>query len=99
MTWKKKKQRFLPQTKRNMQAAWGPQAGSKVPMEEMLINLEGDGREKSDPLNRQIRLANNMLGAQLDFIIRDLDQESGSAVASRKGAMYRKRNQFYLEHP
>ena len=70
-----------------------------IPMEEMLINLEGDGREKSDPLNRQIRLANNMLGAQLDFIIRDLDQESGSAVASRKDAMYRKRNQFYLEHP
>lgn len=36
-----------------------------IPMEEMMINLEGDGRENSDPLNRQTRLANNMLGAQM----------------------------------
>ena len=70
-----------------------------IPMEEMLISLEGDGREKSDRLNRQTRIANNMLGAQIDFIIRDLDQEAGSAAASRKDAMLRKRAQFYLDHP
>lgn len=69
-----------------------------IPMEEMMINLEGDGRENSDRLNRQTRLANNMLGAELDFIIRDLDPESGSIAASRKEAMLRKRAQFYLEH-
>ena len=68
-----------------------------IPMEEMMINLEGDGRENSDRLNRQTRLANNMLGAELDFIIRDLDPESGSIAASRKEAMLRKRTQFYLE--
>lgn len=69
-----------------------------IPMEEMMINLEGDGRENSDRLNRQTRLANNMLGVELDFIIRDLDPESGSIAASRKEAMLRKRAQFYLEH-
>ena len=42
-----------------------------------MINLEGDGRENSDRLNRQTRLANNMLGAELDFIIRDLDRSPG----------------------
>ena len=67
-----------------------------IPMEEMMINLEGDGRENSDPLNRQTRLANNMLGAQLDFMIRDMDEKTQSVVASRKEAMLRKRQQFYL---
>lgn len=67
-----------------------------IPMEEMMINLEGDGRENSDPLNRQTRLANNMLGAELDFIIRELEEKSKSVVASRKEAMLRKRQQFYL---
>ncbi|MFR5631460.1 MAG: S1 RNA-binding domain-containing protein [Monoglobales bacterium] len=67
-----------------------------IPMEEMMINLEGDGRENSDPLNRQTRLANNMLGAELDFIVRELDEKSRSVVASRKEAMLRKRQQFYF---
>ncbi len=67
-----------------------------IPLEEMMINLEGDGREHSDPVNRQTRLANNMLGAELDFIIWDLDEKSGSVAASRKEAMLRKRQQFYL---
>lgn len=67
-----------------------------IPMEEMMINLEGDGRENSDPVNRQTRLANNMLGAELDFIVRELDEESGSVAASRREAMVRKRQQFYL---
>lgn len=67
-----------------------------IPMEEMMINLEGDGRENSDPLNRQTRLANNMLGAELDFIIREMEEKSRSVVASRKEAMLRKRQQFYL---
>lgn len=67
-----------------------------IPMEEMMINLEGDGRENSDPLNRQTRLANNMLGAELDFMVRELDEKSGSIAASRKEAMLRKRQQFYF---
>ena len=67
-----------------------------IPMEEMMINLEGDGRENADIVNRQTRLANNMLGAELDFIVRDMDQKTRSIVASRKEAMLRKRQLFYF---
>lgn len=67
-----------------------------IPMEEMMINLEGDGRENSDPLNRQTRLANNMLGAEIDFVVRDMEEKSRSVAASRKEAMLRKRQQFYF---
>lgn len=70
-----------------------------IPMEEMMINLEGDGREHSDAINRQTRLANNMLGAELDFTVRDMDDATKSVVASRKEAMLRKRQQFYGAQP
>ncbi len=67
-----------------------------IPMDEMMINLSGDGRENADTLNRQTRIANNMLGSDIDFIIRDLDEQSRSVVASRKDAMLKKRQNFYL---
>ena len=67
-----------------------------IPMSEMMINLKGDGRENADTLNRQVRIANNMLGADIDFIIKDLDEASRSVVASRKDAMMRKRQIFYF---
>lgn len=67
-----------------------------IPMDEMMINLTGDGRENADTLNRQTRIANNMLGCELDFIIKDLDSETRSVVASRKDAMLKKRQTFYL---
>ncbi len=66
-----------------------------IPMDEMMINLSGDGRENADTLNRQTRIANNMLGSDIDFIIRDLDEQSRSVVASRKDAMLKKRQTFY----
>ena len=49
-----------------------------------------------DTLNRQVRIANNMLGCDIDFIIKDLDTKSRSVVASRKDAMLKKRQIFYL---
>ena len=52
--------------------------------------------KNSNTLNRQTRLANNMLGAELDFIIREMEEKSRSVVAFRKEAMLRKRQQFYL---
>lgn len=67
-----------------------------IPMEEMGIDLNGDGREQADTLNRQLRIANNMLGAQIDFIIRKAEEETGSIVASRRDAMEKKRRTFYL---
>ena len=65
-----------------------------IPMNEMMINLQGDGRENADTLNRQVRIANNMLGCDIDFIIKDLDNKSRSVVASRKDAMLKKRTDF-----
>lgn len=62
-----------------------------IPMNEMMINLSGDGRENADTLNRQVRIANNMLGCDIDFIIKDLDTKSRSVVASRKDAMLNKK--------
>ena len=67
-----------------------------IPMSEMMINLKGDGRENADTLNRQVRIANNMLGADIDFIIKDLDEASRSVVTSRKDAMLRKQQIFYF---
>ena len=66
-----------------------------IPMDEMMINLNGDGRENADILNRQTRIANNMLGCSIDFLIKDLDAKSKSIVASRKEAMLKKREMFY----
>ena len=54
-----------------------------IPMDEMMINLSGDGREHSDTLNRQTRIANNMLGSDIDFIIRDLDEQSKRCHAEK----------------
>lgn len=67
-----------------------------IPIGEMMIDLNGDGREKAGIVNRQVRIANNMLGAQIDFIIRSVDEAAGSVVASRKDAMMKKRQIFYL---
>lgn len=67
-----------------------------IPMNEMMINLSGDGRENADTLNRQTRIANNMLGCEIDFIIKDLDTKTKSVVASRKDAMIKKRQMFYF---
>lgn len=67
-----------------------------IPIGEMMIDLDGDGRERADTVNRQIRIANNMLGAEIDFIIRSVDEAAGSIVASRRDAMMKKRRIFYL---
>lgn len=69
-----------------------------IPMNEMMINLSGDGRENADTLNRQVRIANNMLGCDMDFLIKDLDTETRSVVASRKDAMLKKRQMFYFNN-
>ena len=68
-----------------------------IPMNEMMINLSGDGRENADTLNRQVRIANNMLGCDIDFIIKDLDTKSRSVVASRKDAMLKNGKSSTLE--
>lgn len=55
-----------------------------IPMNEMMINLQGDGRENADTLNRQVRIANNMLGCDIERKSRSLNlrlEAIGAAVS------------------
>ena len=53
--------------------------------------------EHNDFIIRQQKLLNNMLGAEIDFIIKGIDSKTRSVVASRKDAMLKRRKTFYME--
>ena len=68
-----------------------------VPMSEMAINLSDDMRYLDGTIkDRLARICNTILGAQIDVIIKGMDKQNSSVVASRKDAMHRKRERFYL---
>lgn len=62
----------------------------------MMINLgrSPSGQEYADLMLRQNKILGNMLGADIDFIVRGIDSKTRSVVASRKEAMLRKRRFF-----
>ena len=69
-----------------------------IPIREMLV-LEDrmpSGRAYADYMNRLNRFLGTMLGAEIDFIVKGIDSTTHSAVASRREAMLRKRQTFYL---
>lgn len=70
-----------------------------IPLKEMMINL-GDntasGAEYDELMRRQNKVLSNMLGAEIDFIVKGIDSKTRSVVASRKDAMLKKRQLFYL---
>ena len=69
-----------------------------IPIREMLV-LEDrmpSGRAYADYMNRLNRILGTMLGAEIDFIVKGIDSTTHSAVASRREAMLRKRQTFYL---
>ncbi len=70
-----------------------------IPMKEMMVLLEDNNvsQRYSDMIQRQIRLLNNMLGAEIDFIVRGIDSTTRAVVASRRDAMLKKRQTFYLD--
>jgi len=59
-------------------------------------------KEMELPLNRDTsniaiqRMLNSMVSSEIDFIVRGIDDESETAVASRKSAMRKKRRMFYF---
>ena len=64
----------------------------------MMINLLQDEAHDYGSLSlRQHKVLNNMLGCEIDFIIKGLDTKTRSIVASRKEAMLKKRQIFYLD--
>ncbi len=46
---------------------------------------------------RQNKILGNMLGADIDFIVKGIDSKARSVVASRRDAMLKKRQTFYLD--
>lgn len=68
-----------------------------IPLAEMMINLSEDAaHDYGELVQRQNKILGNMLGCEIDFIIKGLDNSSRSVVASRKDAMHKKRQIFYL---
>lgn len=69
-----------------------------IPMKEMMINLSQENSENYGELMvRQSKILGTMLGAEIDFIVKGIDSNTRSVVASRKDAMLRKRQLFYME--
>ncbi len=69
-----------------------------IPVTEMMIHLIQDNEhDYGELVLRQNKILNNMLGCEIDFIVKGLDSKTRSIVASRKEAMLKKRQIFYLE--
>lgn len=69
-----------------------------IPISEMMINLiQDETHDYGDFSLRQNKVLNNMLGSEIDFVIKGLDTKSRSIVASRKDAMLKKRQIFYFD--
>lgn len=63
-----------------------------------MINLSVDAdHDYGEIALRQNKILNNMLGCDIDFIVKGLDNQTRSIVASRKDAMLKKRQIFYLD--
>lgn len=63
-----------------------------------MINLiQDENHDYGDLSLRQNKVLNNMLGCEIDFVIKGLDTKSRSIVASRKDAMLKKRQIFYFD--
>lgn len=69
-----------------------------IPIKEMMINLgrSPSGAEYDDLMRSQNKILGNMLGAEIDFMVKGIDSKTRSVVASRQEAMFKKRQLFYL---
>lgn len=70
-----------------------------IPMKEMIYNYPNQlqGPEYKEEMQRLHRNLSNMLGAEIDFMVKGIDSKARSVVASRKDAMRRKRQIFYID--
>lgn len=70
-----------------------------IPLKEMMINLgrSPSGEVYRELMLRQNKILGNMLGAEIDFLVRGIDSKTRSVVASRKEALLKKRQIFYLD--
>lgn len=71
-----------------------------IPASEMNISLRAAPEGRYGPINLRLeKMLNNMLGAEIDFVVKGIDGRSRSVVASRKDAMHRKARSFYFPLP
>lgn len=70
-----------------------------IPLKEMVVGMPNNlsGKAYADMVLSYNKLLSNMLGCQIDFIVKGIDSKSRSIVASRREAMLRKRRDFYFE--
>ena len=68
-----------------------------IPVSEMMIQLSTEPNNYGEMGERQSKILNNMLGCEIDFVVRGIDARTRSVVASRREAMLRKRKTFYLQ--
>ena len=69
-----------------------------IPIDEAVVidDYSNNPNRNADIHERRSRIAGNMLGAEIDFVIKGIENKSRSVVASRKEAMMRKRQIFYF---
>ena len=69
-----------------------------IPLKEMLVKLEKNltGSDYTNMIRRQNKLLSNMLGCEIDFIVKGVDAKTRTVVASRKEAMFKKHQVFYM---
>ena len=68
-----------------------------IPLTEMLFLKHLSPAEYSEQIDHEAKLINKMLGAEIDFMVRGIDTASRSIVGSRKDAMLKKRQTFYMD--
>lgn len=70
-----------------------------IPLKEMMVVTDRRAKEMSPRqlLLLQSKILGSMLGCEVDFMVKGIDKESRSIVGSRKDAMLRKRQTFYME--
>lgn len=68
-----------------------------IPAKEMNIKLDADPDGRfGETQTRLNKIINNMLGAEIDFVIKGIDGRTRSVVASRRDAMLRRTKNFYF---
>lgn len=70
-----------------------------IPVKEMMLytGKTPSGREYIELMDQLNRILNARLGSEIDFIVKGYDNETRSVVGSRREAMLRKRQTFYMD--
>lgn len=70
-----------------------------IPLKEMMLHVERNvnGTDYADTKDQLARILNSRVCSEIDFIIMGIENKSRSIVASRKAAMLKKRQTFYLD--